>query len=1241
MNLLKGFVSYLGLIALSVWAWAQPADAPAPTARPELQKQMEALQQLIEEKDHVTALERSAALLLQARQEGDKVAEAYAQRAQAIALERQDRPDDAVKAWSQAAALWKELGDAPYEVEALLGELWAVRAAPAEQRQAILNRVLSAAQQKTSRPLALAEVLRRYAQRFHAAQHLDVAAILFEQALKVREPVAPDSLETGICYYWLGEIYHKWRNHNKAIEAYERALQILEKTAPKRLERLTILSSLAAIDEELQQYARGLERVRNALKLCEELNAPPQAHAALTLHAANFYFHLNQFEQAENLMQKSIDMCLQQPNVDRRLLVLAYERRAAMAFMQSQIDRAIEYADRAWEQQEQIDASNLDAARILALRAIWRMQKYNMKEGVEYAERAWTIAQKADPNSPDQIQILVAVALARMVQMKHNDALELLERARTIALQKGEYSSLRVLLSILRQVNSFLGRTEQARQYQQELDALGKPDTRELLIQVHELTTQTQSALIAGNYIGALQMANRGLELCRQITDLPMIDQYELSFIILLGTIHGHLGDYQGAINAFTAAHQLCRQLNSSPLFMASIETNLGATYLELGRIEEAQEYLTTARERLGGIPHMDSLSCFINLGKLYAQRGELDKAASEIQRVADWLREQGVTTLQRVRVLTTLSEIEIRRKNYDAARTSLDEARRIYDSLQLGSPELILMNMHRARIYMAQGEPTRAEEVLREALQYLEEQRGEWIDPEMRALSTEPHWDAYILWAQQRIRAGDHAGAAIALERSRARVLTELIHERQVTSQARDEKVSSLFNELEQVRKQQRRVASQLIHAKLGSPEWTALHQQRNTLNQRYRSLLQQLERESPRHFGLLVPKPIEMDSIQQALEPGTVLLYYGIAQEELLIVAVSRDSVRSYTYPVTASELNRLAARFRAIVAKEPLRRTDPERAEMFSLGRRLHGILVRPAEESLKKAQRVVICPTGQLNLLPWSALVVSGDTESNAVYWASQVAIHFIPSWGVYLQARDVRPAGRRTVVAVLSYEDAPSSPVQLALRSKYAPTVEITPLPDALREADAVAKHVGQDLRKLVNQAATPEAVRTEAQGARVIHFICHAFASDRDPYSSVLLLAPPTQETGMLSAAAVMDDWRLQADLVMLAACESSEGVLRRYEGLFGLARAFLFAGARTVGATLWKISDEATYSLMDTFYAHYARGVSKDEALRQAQQTLLKSTKFRDPYFWSGFVLIGDYRNDSGLARSTVSQQP
>jgi CHAT domain-containing protein len=396
--------------------------------------------------------------------------------------------------------------------------------------------------------------------------------------------------------------------------------------------------------------------------------------------------------------------------------------------------------------------------------------------------------------------------------------------------------------------------------------------------------------------------------------------------------------------------------------------------------------------------------------------------------------------------------------------------------------------------------------------------------------------------------------------------------------------------------------------------------------LADRQRQLDRQLRQQFPQYADLLNPQPPNLKQLQAALDANTVLLYHAFADTELLIVAVSRQAVKGYRVKVDPRTLENDLAAFRKLVAKPPLERTASERRKLPALGQRLYAVLIKPAEPSLKTATTVLLCPEGVLNQLPWGALVVAVDKQVRPTYWIERVAIGITPSAGVYLQARAVRPAERGVAIAAVSQyrrlevAQAPKT-AQLVRRSGRA----LGDLPAVKQEVAQVRRLLGkQGVAAVLEAEATPERARQMALGARVVHFACHARADGVDPLGSGLLLAPAGSDAGLLTAAEVVSKWRLRADVVMLSACETAVGQVRRYEGMYGLARAFLFAGARSVGASLWRVEDVSTARLMGAFYRGYVAGVGKAEALRRAQVELLRDKRYADPYHWSGFVLMG-----------------
>jgi CHAT domain-containing protein len=157
---------------------------------------------------------------------------------------------------------------------------------------------------------------------------------------------------------------------------------------------------------------------------------------------------------------------------------------------------------------------------------------------------------------------------------------------------------------------------------------------------------------------------------------------------------------------------------------------------------------------------------------------------------------------------------------------------------------------------------------------------------------------------------------------------------------------------------------------------------------------------------------------------------------------------------------------------------------------------------------------------------------------------------------------------------------------------------------------------------LLGAEATRGRVRLLAPGARVLHFATHAELDDRDPLGSAILLAPSDGTNGRLEVHEIYG-WSLAAELVVLSACETALGPVSEGDELVGLARAFIYAGAPSVVATLWQVDDRASAALMDRFYAGFATGATKAHALRAAQFEALR--ELGDPFFWAAYQLTGD----------------
>jgi CHAT domain-containing protein/Tfp pilus assembly protein PilF len=680
-------------------------------------------------------------------------------------------------------------------------------------------------------------------------------------------------------------------------------------------------------------------------------------------------------------------------------------------------------------------------------------------------------------------------------------------------------------------------------------------------------------------------------------------------------------------------ALQLAKGEAKRPLAIAAALHNAGVDWDGVGQLPVAETLLQQALaifEQLA--PNsLQVASTLNNLGSVAYSRGDLARAEQLFQQALAIREKLAPNSLEVASTLNNLGSVAADRGDLARAEQLFQQALAIREKLAPNSLQVASTLQNLANLARRQKNYPQAQRYLARALEIYETQRITIQDPETKAAFGEQYFNAYTLQAQLALDQNQPEQAATALERSRARTLAELLQTRTPPIPADAPKaLKALLAQQEQLQREQLLLARQQRQTDPNDKDaLQRLHAKASELAQRQRQLDHQLRQQFPNYANLLNPEPPRLKQVQSVLDPSTVLLYHAFADKELLIVAVSRQAVRGYRVKVDPRTLENDLAAFWKLVAKPPLERTASERRKLPALGQRLYATLIKPAEPSLKNATTVLLCPEGALNQLPWGALIVAVDKQGRPTYWVERVAIGLTLSAGVYLQAKAVRPAPRGVAIAAVSQyrrlevAQAPKT-AQLVRRSGRA----LGDLPAVKQEVAQVRRLLGkQGVAAVLEAEATPERARQLVQNARVVHFACHARADGVDPLGSGLLLSPAGSDEGLLTAADVVSKWRLRADVVMLSACETAVGQVRRYEGMYGLARAFLFAGARSVGASLWRVEDVSTARLMGAFYRGYVAGVGKAEALRRAQVELLRDKQYADPYYWSCFVLMGAER--------------
>jgi CHAT domain-containing protein/tetratricopeptide (TPR) repeat protein len=401
------------------------------------------------------------------------------------------------------------------------------------------------------------------------------------------------------------------------------------------------------------------------------------------------------------------------------------------------------------------------------------------------------------------------------------------------------------------------------------------------------------------------------------------------------------------------------------------------------------------------------------------------------------------------------------------------------------------------------------------------------------------------------------------------------------------------------------------------------------------------------PRRASVNQPVPTTLTEVRSRLDSGTVLLSYLMGPGSIYLFVVTAPAagdsagsgIATYTIPNDRNDVRPVIAAFRRLIDVD----TNPaiaNRAELMKRGRDLYDRLVRPAEAQIAGAKRVLLSLDGPLHALPFGALVRQQGGKSQ--FFVEWKALHTTPSMSVYAETLKARRAADPSGVVVAlgdpSYpQDTASADAEVQFLTRRG--LNLKPLPGTRQEVGAIRQLFGSRAVTYLGEAATEARAKTIGTSARYIHLAVHGVFSDQLPLNSALAFTMPKspapgEDNGLLQAWEIFEQMRIDADLVTLSACDSGLGKEIAGEGLMGLTRAFLYAGARTVNASLWKVADGPTAELMTLLYRNLKAGQTKDEALRNAQVALIKkappkgsSVDYASPAHWAAFTLTGDWK--------------
>jgi CHAT domain-containing protein len=687
----------------------------------------------------------------------------------------------------------------------------------------------------------------------------------------------------------------------------------------------------------------------------------------------------------------------------------------------------------------------------------------------------------------------------------------------------------------------------------------------------------------------ALEMLDQALAIAREIKEV----KGEAEVYFAYGLAYWRIGDYEKSLVHYEQAHKLYKEFGDFSWATTSIE-NAALVY---NLLEQPEKVLESYREALPFRRETKQVTAIADnqtsiataLVKLNQPKKALENLSEAVQIYEQTKNPWGFGWAWRI-----YGEAYLALGNYDKAIEFFQKSRAQQAELK-EQDGIAKATYFLAKTELAKNNPTQARQHIEEALALIENQRADLRSQDLRLAFFSARRDYYELYLEILLRlhaanpkGGNDLSALEISERSRARNLFEILSGRNTTVRQSVETLSA--------------------------------------------------------------------KEIQNLLDENTALLEYTLGKHASFLFVVTKNKVLVFNLP-KADEIEPLVQEIRLALSESGRRNY----ARFVTASRRLYEILFKPAESELKTKKNLLVAPDAALNYLPFDVLLTAepqrtGQADFQKLPFAlNHWTINYTPSASVLAEIKqsssktdyhNPQSAIRNPQSENPQSENPQSKNPQFVAfadpvynqSNKIASSrvrrfvgeaftnATMPRLADSNREVQSIASGFGDSARLFLRQKATEQNVKqnTEIEAAYILHFATHGVVNERLPQYSGLLLSADSSEDGLLQTEEIYN-LKLNADLVVLSACRTALGKNLRGEGVIGLTRSFLRAGASSVAATLWQVEDASTADLMIAFYANLKTSTNKASALREAKLSMLKNERLAHPYFWASFVLIGE----------------
>lgn len=768
---------------------------------------------------------------------------------------------------------------------------------------------------------------------------------------------------------------------------------------------------------------------------------------------------------------------------------------------------------------------------------------------------------------------------------------------------------------------------------------------------------------IFGEYQKALDHFQKALEKNEISNDNDGLSQTFNNF----GTTYTSLGEYSKSIQYLEKALTICEKMINYQHLSATYN-NLAVSNARMKDYVKAIQYLEKGLDISIKANFLYGQGSFLtNLGAIYERQNNYEKAIEYYEKASFIHQKIGDRETHAI-VLSNMGTAYQKLGNRSLAIEFYIKALQIHQELRLRKDEAITLQ----RIAQLQKEEHRLNEAkasMERALTIIESTHQNILVQDLRRSHFSLAYDYYknyvdILMAlhKQNPDMGYNILAFEASEKSRGRNTKDLLIQNKLDLNLNID--NNLIQEEKELKEKITEKASEILKVKVDGSKAKVIEKELEELELKYQIVESKIKESNPNYLLLVNPKNLTLTEIQdKVLDDNTILLEYCLGTEKSYLWVVSKKTFNSFELEKSeiintlATNIHKNISQFFSEVRLEKnvdkaLKLIEQKKRDTDILVSSLSEMIIFPAKDLLTSNKKILVVPDEKLYYVPFASLIKNIKNSKTSLLIEEHEIINILSASTLFSQRQyvDIKNVSQQLEVTLVGdpifahNDERVKIPVSRTLErsDEYLAdlTVEengfdrsmiLSRLPFSRKEIVGISSLTKTYKTKILTdyQANLGNISDSDLNRSKYIHFASHAIFGRSNPKLNGIVLSLVNEQgkdiDGFLSFEKILS-MKLNAEMVVLSACQTALGKEVKGEGLVSLGRAFAYAGAKRTVISLWKVDDEATSEFMLKFYHKLLKeGMSPSTALRKTQIEMLKSKKWEIPYFWAAFIIEGE----------------